>query len=424
MIDNPSIKSMKVSKKISKGNSSKRITEKLNKKTFLLQFLPDSIQYLEPKKHVMFQEKKLKTAYLIDIVHSMILKYYFKKENKFPLNATVLKDKYGYLYNYYIKYLVSNNIIYMKTNYKKGYSSRIYSLDDKIFKSKIKRYRNKDKVLLKKYKKKVYQSIDFSDDENYLIDKVVREKLISDLFNVEIQYDRSIFFLDSLKDKDFDIYNRNVYSVDCINDKHMFYHFDNYGRMHTNFTILRSFIRKNCLLIDGEETCEIDIKNSQPLFLSKLINDTGTNWVKKEEFDIFRQLTLNGNYYQYLMNVLGLKERKQAKELTYKVLFGRNATSSKADKMFRKVFPTIHNFIKLYKKESGDYKMMAYDLQKAESNLIFNNIIKRLIDEYPEIKMITVHDSIVIQRKWRDIVNAIFEIELKKELNFNENLLS
>lgn len=424
MIINPSIKSMKVSKKVSKGNSSKRITEKLNKKTFLLQFLPESIEFLENQKYIFFQEKKLKTSYLIDIIHNMILKYYFKKENKFPLNATVLKDKYGYLYNYYIKYLLYKGIISMKSNYKKGFSSRVYSLNDKIFRSKIKRYRNTDKVLVKKYKKKVYDSIDFSDSENYLIEKDVREKLISDLFSVEIEYDRSIFFLDSLKNKDFDIYNRNVYSVDCINDKHIFYHFDNYGRMHTNFTILRSFIRKNCLLIDGEETCEIDIKNSQPLFLAKLINDVGTNWVKKEEFDIFRQLTLNGNYYQYLMNTLNIKERNQAKEITYKVLFGRNAGSSKADKMFTQLFPTIHRFIKLYKKESGDYKMMAYDLQKAESNLIYNRIIKRIMNEYPEIKMITVHDSIVIPKQWKEIVNTIFEIELKKELNFYENILS
>jgi len=423
MIVNPSIKSMKVSKKVSKGNSSKRIAEKLNKKTFLLQFLPESIEFLENQKYIFFQEKKLKTSYLIDIIHNMILKYYFKKENKFPLNATVLKDKYGYLYNYYIKYLIDKGIINMKSNYKKGFSSRVYSLNDKIFRSKIKRYRNTDKVLLKKYKKKVYDSIDFSDTENYLIDKDVREKLISDLFSVEIEYDRSIFFLDSLKNKDFDIYNRNVYSVDCINDKHIFYHFDNYGRMHTNFTILRSFIRKNCLLIDGEETCEIDIKNSQPLFLAKLINDIGTNWVKKEEFDIFRQLTVNGNYYQYIMNVLGIKERNKAKELTYKVLFGRNAGSSNADKMFSQVFPTIHKFIKLYKKESGDYKMMAYDLQKAESNLIYNRIIKRIMNEYPDIKMITVHDSIVIPKQWKEIVNTIFEIELKKELNFYENVL-
>lgn len=418
MISNPPIKNMKVSKKLSSTDSSKNIVDKLNKKTFLLQYLPSNLEYLESVKHINYKTEKLKTAYLIDIIHNMVLKYYFKKENRFVINATILKDKYGYLYNYYINYLIENKIITLISNYKKGVSSRKYSLNNKIINSKIeRRYRNTDKVLLKKYKKKVMDSIDFSDNDDYLISKDIREKLISDLFSVDIQFDRAIFFLDSLKSSDFDIYNRNVYSVECVNDKHIFYHFDNYGRMHTNFTILRSFIRKNCLLIDGEETCEIDIKNSQPLFLSKLIKDSNTKWVKEDEFELFKELTLNGNYYQYMMNTLGIKKRNEAKEFTYKVLFGRNVNSSKADKAFRSVFPTIHNFIKLYKKESGDYKIMAYDLQKAESNLIFNRIIRRIIEIYPDIKMITVHDSIVFPKKYKDVVNSIFEQELKNEFN-------
>ena len=66
--------------------------------------------------------------------------------------------------------------------------------------------------------------------------------------------------------------------------------------------------------------------------------------------------------------------KSDAKELTYKVFFGQNRDSSKYDKLFSSLFPTIHNFIKLYKKESGDYKIMAHDLQKAESNLIYNRI--------------------------------------------------
>lgn len=421
MISNTPIKNMKVSKKLSSTDSSKNIVAKLNKKTFLLQYLPSALEYLESDKYINYKSEKLKTSYLIDIIHNMVLKYYFKKENKFVINATILKDKYGYLYNYYINYLIEVKIIKMVSNYKKGVSSRKYSLNGNIIKSKIqRRYRNTDKVLLKKYKKKVMDSIDFSDNDDYLIGEGIREKLISDLFSVDIQFDRAIFFLDALKDEKYDVYNRNVYSVECVNDKHIFYHFDNYGRMHTNFTILRSFIRKNCLLIDGEETCEIDIKNSQPLFLSKLIKDSGTKWVKEEEFELFRELTLSGNYYQYMMNVLGIKNRNEAKELTYKVLFGRNITSSKADIGFRKAFPTIHNFIKLYKKDNGNYKMMAYDLQKAESNLIFNRIIKRVIDLYPEIKMITVHDSIVFPKKYKDIVNDIFEQEIENEFNLTK----
>ena len=398
-------------------DTSENVAKRIDDKSFSLQFLPECMYSISTQKTLEFNGVKLKTNYLIDIVHNLILKYYFKKENRFSLNATVLKDKYGYLYNYYINYLVSNGTLVLKTNYQNGVSSRIYALDETIFVEKIKRYKNFDKVLLKKYKHKFIDMIHIDDtSKSSLIEPLVKEKLVSDLFSVKIEYDRAIFFLDSLKHQDIDIYNRNIYSVDCINDKHIFYHFDAYGRMHTNYTILKSFIRKNCLLIDGEETCEIDIQNSQPLFLTKLID---TNMVDQREFELFRHLTTTGTYYQYVMSQLGETDKKKVKEMTYKVLFGRNIGSSKVDKQFKKLFPTIHQFIKTYKKESGDYRVLAYDLQKAESNLIFNTIIKKVMKFYPEIKLITIHDSIVIPRKYREEVNQIFEIELKREFNIN-----
>jgi hypothetical protein len=396
--------------------SSDHLTKRLNKKTFSLQFLPKCLYNISTKKTLEFNNIKLKTDYIIDITHNLILKYYFKKENRFALNATILKDKYGYLYNYYIMYLIENNIITLISNHQKGISSRIYSLNNEIFKEDIKRYKNHDKVLLKKYKKKFVDSIHIGEtsDKN-LIEEEIRSKLVTDLFSVKIDFDRAIFFLDSLKYQDYDIYNRNIYSVECINNKHIFYHFDNYGRLHTNFTILKSFIRKNCLLIDNEETCEIDIMNSQPLFLAKLLIESKSNWVDENELKLFSDLTINGKYYQYIMNKLKEPNKKVIKELTYKVLFGRNMKNSKADKVFISLFPTIHNFIKLYKKEKGDYRILAYDLQKAESNLIFNTIIKKIMNIYPEIKIITIHDSIVFPRKYRDIVNTIFESEINNE---------
>ena len=398
-------------------DTSENVTKRIDEKLFSLQFLPECLYGISNIKSLEFNGVKLKTNYLIDIVHTLILKYYFKKENRFALNATVLKDKYGYLYTYYISYLVSNGVLVLKTNYQNGVTSRIYALDENIFVDKIKRYKNFDRVLLKKYKHKFIDMIHIDDtSKSSLIDPFIKEKLVSDLFSVKIEYDRAIFFLDSLKHQDIDIYNRNIYSVDCINDKHIFYHFDSYGRMHTNYTILKSFIRKNCLLIDGEETCEIDIQNSQPLFLTKLID---VNMVDKKEFELFRQLTTTGTYYQYVMYQLGETDKKKVKEMTYKVLFGRNIGSSKVDKQFKKLFPTIHQFIKTYKKENEDYRVLAYDLQKAESNLIFNTIIKKINQFYPEIKLITIHDSIVIPRKYREEVNQIFEIELKREFNIN-----
>ena len=391
------------------------IRSQLKNKKNSLQFLPISLEEVSKCKNFIYKEKKLKTSYLIDITHNLILKYYFKKENRFSIMSTILKEKYGHLYNYYINYLLENNIIELVRNYKAGENARVYKLNESILKSTIKRYPNSDKVLLRKYKNNVSQIE--QGIKNNLIDNDIKLKLVDDLFSIDIDFYRSIFYLDNLKSDDNDIYHKNRYSVECISDKHIFYHFDNYGRMHTNFTILKSFIRKNCLLIEGEETHEIDIKNSQPLFLTKIIIDSGTLWVKNDELELFKYLTINGLFYQYLMDHLKISDKKKAKEITYKVLFGKNASNSKSDKIFKELFPTIHYFIKLYKKERGDYKILAYELQKAESNLIYNKIIREVVDIYPEVKLVTVHDSIIMSKKWRPHVENIFNKHIIREFD-------
>lgn len=416
-VDNVSIINMNVLKS-NRLKISNDILRNLRKKNYSLHYLPECLESISKLKTIDYKGKKIKPAYLIDFVNNLLLKYYFKKENRFVINANILKDKYGYLYKSYVDYLIERNIIHLVANYKTGVTSRVYALNPKVIKSKKNRVKNFDKTLLKKYKKKVLEFINDAETNLNLIDEDVREKLVSDLFSVQIDLPRSIFFLDSVKDKDFDIYNRNIYAVDSINEKHIFFHFDSYGRMHTNFTILRSFIRKNCLLIDGEETCEIDISNSQPLFLTKLINDSNTSWVKKEEFESFKQLTITGKYYDFLMQNLNIKEKKEVKELTYKVLFGRNVANSKPDKQFKSIFPTIHKFITLYKKEKKDYKVLAYDLQKMESNLIFNKIVKNIMAYDPSIKIVTVHDSLIMSVKNRQIVETIFKNELHSEFDF------
>jgi hypothetical protein len=379
-----------------------------------LQFLPECLIELSTQKNFFYKEEKLKSAYIIDIIHNLLLKYYFKKENSFTLSSVILKDKYGYLYNYYIDFLKEKDIIKMQKNYLKGSNSRIYSINESIINGKILRYSNDDKVLIKKY---ITKHLQFELDRNSIIDRIIKKKLISDLYSVQIQFDRSIFYLDSLKNEDIDIYNRNKYSVESINDKHIFYHFDSYGRMHTNFTILKSFIRKNCLLIDGEETFEIDIQNSQPLFLSKLIEESNSRWVNEDEFRLFSILVQSGNYYQYLIDNLFLKDKSLAKDLTYKVLFGQNRINSKSDKLFSKLFPTIHNFIKLYKNEKKDYKILAHDLQKAESNLVFNKIIRKIMQQDSDIKLITVHDSIIAPKKYKEVISEIFFNEIFEHFN-------
>jgi hypothetical protein len=395
-----------------KPKSKYNIRKKLESKRYSVQFLPEFLIQESLNKNFTYKETKLKTAYLIDITHNLLLKYYFKKDNLFNLSSVVLKEKYGYLYNYYMDYLVSKDILKLVKKHQKGKNARIYKLNEKIINGKITRYKNEDSILLKKYKNAV-SLIEKQDIDSNTINPDVKRKLVDDLFHVQIQFDKAIFFLDSTL-QDVDIYNRNKYSVECINDKHIFYHFDNYGRMHTNFTILKSFIRKNCLLINGEETSEIDIKNSQPLFLCKLIESDGLIIVNTDEFELFKFLTYNGKFYQYLMDNSKYRDRKNVKEMIYKVFFGKNF-KSKGDDLFKSLFPTIHEFIKIYKKEHGDYRILAHDLQNLESNLIFNKIVKEIMYIYPEVNLITIHDSIICNTKYRDVVEKIFHKNLEKE---------
>lgn len=394
------------------------INQGLSKKTSSLQFLPDCLVAISKTKLIEWKGKKIKSSYLIDLVHTLILKYYFKGENRFALYSIVLKERYGYLYNLYIDYLLEIGTIKLVSNYRAGRTSRVYALNPEVFSGQIQRINNTDKTLLKKYKKKIFDSFEFVEGADSSIEKEVREKLISDLFSVTIDAERSLVYLNSLPKSDPNGYNRNVYSVESINNKHIFYHFDNYGRLHTNFTILKTFIRQNCLQIGGEETSELDIKNSQPLFLAKLIKDSGTAWVSESEFALFSQLVCTGKFYDYILQNSNVV-KGAVKEVVYKVLFGHNRSNSKADLVFKGLFPTVYHFIKLYKREFGSYKILAHQLQRAESSLIYNKIVKKIMTTRPEIKIITIHDSLIFASKWRSIVESIFQDQLISELDLN-----
>ena len=113
-----------------------------------------------------------------------------------------------------------------------------------------------------------------------------------------------------------------------------------------------------------------------------------------------------------MIDNLKLKNKSEAKELTYKVLFGKNHKNSKWDIKFEKLFPTIHYFIKLYKKEHNDYKVLAWTLQRMESKLIFSEIIKTIMIVNTNIKVVTVHDSIIVQQRHRDFVTSVFNSKI------------
>jgi hypothetical protein len=389
------------------------IKSKIKDKKYSLQFLPKCLESTTQQTTVIFNGKKLKPAYIIDIVHNLVLRYYFKKENLFNLSSLILKEKYGYLYKHYMEFLVHKEVLIVHKDYAVGKNARVYKLSHDIINNEILRYKNNDIVLLKKYKKAV-SAIDTEDIKTNSILPEIKHKIVSDLFTANVNYEKAIFYLDNTI-QDADCYNKNKYSVQSIADKHIFYHFDTYGRVHTNFTILKSFIRKNCLLINGQETAEIDISNSQPLFLSKLINEEGFN-LNEHEVNVFNYLVYHGKFYQFLMDNSEIKDKKQCKELVYITLFGRN--SSKIKNSFAVIFPSIYNFIVDYKNTYGDYRLLAHKLQNEESNFIFNKLIKNIYIINPKINVITIHDSIIVEKQYESQIQNLMDSMLSSEFHF------
>jgi len=382
-------------------------------KTSIFQFLPHDLLPLCGHTKIKYHNANLKTAYLIDIIHHMILKYYFRDDNRFNISATIFKEKYGKIYNYYMEYLCDKGMIRLVKNYNCGKNSKVYALADYIIDGKITRYYNTDTVLLKKHNKRMAAYESSYDDG--LIDRDVRIKLIENLYSVNIDVEAAMYYLNNIVHS-VDAYNKNVYSVESIKNLHIFYHFDGYGRMHTNFTILKSHIRKNYLQIDGQELMELDINNSQPLFLTKIIDETILNGVDDDEFRLFKYLTQTGNLYQYIIDNSKKSAKSEVKKLTYKVLFGKNYPNMN-DAIFNYLFPTIHQFIKNYKYRHKNHKILSHQLQKLESNLIYNVIIKEVMAINPDIKFVTIHDSILFPKKYEAIVSKVFNDNIKKEFD-------
>lgn len=385
-----------------------------NTSDYILNYYPTYLDRFLGSKIIKFRDQDLKRDFLIHLVSSLLTKYFFTKENEFRLHSSILRSIYGKWYNYYMDYLIESGIIIVYKNHQKGRRSRQYQLSNSVVSSNIVRYLNGDEILLKKRK----NWIDFNlRSNNSPICSSIRERLISDLYSVKIQDELACLELLS-KDHTSPLeLERDNYAVDCIRQEQIYFHFDDYGRFHTPFTILPKQLRNNCLTIEDVDISEVDIPNSQPLFLLKLIHLNSHIQIEEGELELFSTLVRDGNFYQHLSKVFGNKNIKEVKKLVFEILFGQNNPNS-LSKIFCGFFPTIFNFLKTIKRERGDYRWVSHQLQKLESDFIFNRVIKKIYARDPNIKLFTVHDSIFCRKDRYDFVLNIFLLEIKKEFDF------
>ena len=150
------------------------------------------------------------------------------------------------------------------------------------------------------------------------------------------------------------------------------------------------------------------------MFFLYLLSQKRDKSVNMSELIRFQNDVLSGKLYDKLATECGI-DRDDVKPKFFRYLFGGAHAKFKAFNIF---YPTTTRFIRKYKIELGDYKLLSHELQLLEGDFIFNGICKELSIE--KIKFFTVHDSICVKSSDYDRLDSIFETNLN---NLNKEII-
>ncbi|MFH0756566.1 MAG: hypothetical protein V2B15_04695 [Bacteroidota bacterium] len=221
-------------------------------------------------------------------------------------------------------------------------------------------------------------------------------------------------------------------------------------RFHHNASnapkVIRPFLRIHGPLV------EIDVKNCQPYLSTLILTDPAkaAPWAKDRKFsliletlqvtqseDVKRYISLvnNGQFYEYFRDeynkIKGKAiDREEAKDMMLKIFFARNSHQPRGRKEFETLFEEVGRIFALVRgDETGNkfqsYKRFAILLQRIESHLINDVIIKKRINqEYPETVAVSIYDTIStgIQTNGIEIVSNIMVQEFEKFVGYAPRL--
>lgn len=346
-----------------------------------------------------------KFYYLIHLIYEQRVLYKMK-DDFIPLKSTYLR-KIIKNYNSYRDLLIDKSIINCDNYYIKSRKSYGYQIATPYSEVKVKQIELTNPILLRNLNIWQIKRLPTTD---------IHLHLYEFLKEIDINHCDASTYIENLPISE---YNSAKIAIDKFLNKDFFFYSDEYGRIHSNVTNLKSNIRK-FLLYKGNTLYNIDIVNSQPLILLILlfsktqshlhpIRCTFSNFAYKLGGDLHHYKTLveEGKLYDFIMEKTGDTDRELVKtNLFREVLFGKRVS-----KFFADLFPTIAEMLVNIKK--GDYRKLAWNMQRAESNLIINRICRRIMQEHPDCFISTIHDSILTTQENILIVKQIMQEEFK-----------
>lgn len=231
---------------------------------------------------------------------------------------------------------------------------------------------------------------------------------------------------------------------------------ENVGRFHSNITNIKKELR-HYITYDGKPLVNIDIKNSQPLLSTILLDPSFYDLQKKPRYiniynipSSFNLLTNNkhkhtytdtiimlvkvlqsidikkvnkyttiaksGDFYQQLSKEVfprRIFDKAEIKKLTYTVFFSNNRSIQGmhyiGKRNFRKIFPDVYRVFSIIKRKN--HRALSHILQRIESEIMIQKVSQRISIENPTLPIFTIHDSIVTTDGNQDYVSRVIEEE-------------
>ena len=185
---------------------------------------------------------------------------------------------------------------------------------------------------------------------------------------------------------------------------------DAQGRRYTLVTNLKRELRR-CLQVDGQPLCEIDIKNSQLLFLALEMKRDGV--YDNDFFDA----CVHGALYESIGDHATTTRDAVKKALTQRALFSPNSARCQRStimKMFRKLYPVVWKYMFDVKNCKNGGSKLAKILQNSEADLVIQKVCGRLRRENQIAFVTPVHDCLLFLPGDSDYVHATMQAEFSK----------
>lgn len=205
-----------------------------------------------------------------------------------------------------------------------------------------------------------------------------------------------------------------------------------HGRIEHCFTNIPNYFWRN-VTVQGDSIIQIDVANSQILFLCMLMEREGMIVNPK-----FKELACDGTIYENIDVTIdsGASQKqiyKKKKRALFKYLFSNNTDRYKlpAQIWLEDDFPKVDEFIRNYKemwfdkykrefgknwhfKRPKPYARLATELQRMEADLMYNNVVMRLFEQVSSLNLICKHDSNFVAERYKDTVTATLREEFQK----------